>query len=559
MIAYKKIAITCLSLLFFSAGNAEHLLRERVYLQTDKETYLAGEWVWIKLLTTDIQGIPLSVSKVGYVELLDENAAHSQIKIELQEGVGQGCMELPATLSTGNYRLVGYTRYMRNEGEDCFFEKNIGIVNTFIADGKIELLNEPLPVPGDNLPSTSIKLSSDRTDYSTRQTGILTIEHLPDNIKTLSVSIAGVDPVASAPNLLQWQKGLPKGELPSFSDEILPEYEGHIVKGKLMEIQTDREGYANDVIPMIGFTGEQIQVFNGKLTSDSQVCFYTTHISGTEEIVSSVFNDPDNRFRIDIESPFVASAPSSLPPLLLYEEQKEELLQRSIGMQAAYYYTRDSLNRFLPASPKFNWQPAWSYKLDEYTRFANIEETVIEYVRGLRFRRIGKQRMLSAIQENQSQFTYGNTLVLIDGIPLNNHDMIFYYDPALVEQLDVYRGMYVFGEHFFDGIAAFKTYHNDYPGLTANKSMQFYQYAGPQLKRCFYAPDYRLPENQNSRLPDFRHTLLWEPDVQTNGANEISIPFQTSDLTGQFRISVEGLTQSGACVYATLLIQTHKE
>lgn len=310
---------------------------------------------------------------------------------------------------------------------------------------------------------------------------------------------------------------------------------------------------------MIGFTGEQIHVFNGIMNPDSHVYFYTNNISGTEEIVTSVFNDADNAFRIDIESPFVASAPSSLPPVLLYEQQKEEFLQRSIGLQASYYYTGDSLVRISPARPKFNWTPAWSYKLDEYTRFANIEETIIEYVRGLRFRKIGKQRMLSAIQENQNQFTYGNTLVLLDGIPLNNHDMIYTYDPSLVKQLDVYRGVYVFGEQFFDGIASFSTYRNDYPRLAANKSMQFYQYAGPQLKRCFYAPDYSLPENRNSRLPDFRHTLLWEPDMRTNGENKISIPFQTSDLTGKFRISVEGITQAGECLYATLLISTYKE
>ncbi|MCD8029477.1 MAG: MG2 domain-containing protein [Bacteroides sp.] len=120
MIAYKKIVVTCLCLLFISTGNTEPLLRERIYVQTDKQTYLAGEWVWIKMLTTDIQGKPLPLSKVGYVELLDENAAQCQIKIELHEGIGQGWMELPATLSTGNYRLVAYTRYMQNEGEDCF-------------------------------------------------------------------------------------------------------------------------------------------------------------------------------------------------------------------------------------------------------------------------------------------------------------------------------------------------------------------------------------------------------------------------------------------------------
>ena len=40
-------------------------------------------------------------------------------------------MELPVTLPTGYYRLVAYTRYMQNEGEDIFFEKKISVVNPY--------------------------------------------------------------------------------------------------------------------------------------------------------------------------------------------------------------------------------------------------------------------------------------------------------------------------------------------------------------------------------------------------------------------------------------------
>ena len=35
---------------------------------------------------------------------------------------------------------------------------------------------------------------------------------------------------------------------------------------------------------------------------------------------------------------------------------------------------------------------------------------------------------------------------------------------------------------------------------------------------------------KRSPVPDFRHTLLWRPDIRTNGESSISIPFTTSDL-----------------------------
>ena len=50
-------------------------LRERVYLQTDKQFYLSGELVWMKFIATDLDQRLSDVSKVGYVELLDSGRA----------------------------------------------------------------------------------------------------------------------------------------------------------------------------------------------------------------------------------------------------------------------------------------------------------------------------------------------------------------------------------------------------------------------------------------------------------------------------------------------------
>lgn len=57
-----------------------------------------------------------------------------QARLVLEKGVGDGCLQLPSTLPTGNYRLVAYTRYMRNEGEEVFFEKPLAVVNTFVTN-----------------------------------------------------------------------------------------------------------------------------------------------------------------------------------------------------------------------------------------------------------------------------------------------------------------------------------------------------------------------------------------------------------------------------------------
>ena len=52
------------------------------------------------------------------------------------------------------------------------------------------------------------------------------------------------------------------------------------------------------------------------------------------------------------------------------------------------------------------------------------------------------------------------------------------------------------------------------------------------------------------RIPDYRHTLLWLPDVETNAQPSLRIPFSTSDFSGSFLITVEGITRDGRVLLA---------
>jgi hypothetical protein len=74
---------------------------------------------------------PLDVSKVAYVELLDNaNQPIVQAKIALDKMGGNGSLYLPVTTQSGNYKLRVYSNWMKNFSTDYFFEKVVSIVNT---------------------------------------------------------------------------------------------------------------------------------------------------------------------------------------------------------------------------------------------------------------------------------------------------------------------------------------------------------------------------------------------------------------------------------------------
>jgi hypothetical protein len=110
----------------------ERHLQEKLYIQTDKEFYLAGEICWFKLYTVDaLNHHPLDLSKVAYLEWLDkDNKPVLQAKAGLADGHGDGSVYLPLTLHSGNYKLRAYTSWMKNYGADWYFEKDITIANT---------------------------------------------------------------------------------------------------------------------------------------------------------------------------------------------------------------------------------------------------------------------------------------------------------------------------------------------------------------------------------------------------------------------------------------------
>ncbi|WP_183568460.1 hypothetical protein [Mucilaginibacter sp. SP1R1] len=106
-------------------------VQEKIFVHTDKDTYLPGEILWFKVYTVDASfHKPLNLSKVVYVDVID--AGHNavlQAKIALKNGIGSGSLYIPVPTNSGNYKLRAYTSWMKNFSPEYYFTKDIVIVN----------------------------------------------------------------------------------------------------------------------------------------------------------------------------------------------------------------------------------------------------------------------------------------------------------------------------------------------------------------------------------------------------------------------------------------------
>ena len=550
-------------------------LRERIYLQTDKHLYLSGEPVLIKLLTTDLDLIPLVFSKVAYVELVADSVARLQVKVELTGGTGSGRMILPADLPTGYYRLMAYTQYMRNEGVDVFFDKKIAVVNTFQAGYyPAEVETEASPPGSTSTPALStgegvrtVSLQPDKMAYTVRTNGELSISGLPENIYSLSVSIAGKEflPVAESDiSLIRKNQSKKSTE---FTGKFLPEYEGHIVTGKIVENSINPESSTNsdEIVSMqkaIGLsfpTVDGIRFFSGQEDETGIIRFFTSAIAGTKEMATIIFQTGE-KYRAEILSPFVNRyVPEKMPVLRIDSVNYGQLLLRSVALQVFRYFSDDSSEDRNISDSFFKLKPTWSYPLDEYTRFTTMREVFIEFIIGARFRRNAGKQEISVYTKRGTNYVYGTMpLVLLDGVPVSDHDIIFNYDPLSVEQINIYYGPCSLGGYWFDGIVELITYRRLHADLNLSKATQIISYQGPQLPYLLDTPGYSDNKKRQNRMPDSRHTLLWKPDVKTDGKTSIRLPFDTSDLTGEFQATVEGITNDGKIIFATALFKVEQ-
>ena len=526
-------------------------LCERMYVQTDKQLYLAGEQIHMKLLTLDREQKPLVFSKIAYVELVGDSVARVQVKVAISDGIGEGRISLPVNLPTGYYRLIAYTQYMRNEGAEIFFEKIIGVINTFRSDyeyqemrtGSLHTQYEIQEMRTGRPRTQNFQLSTLKPVYSTREHGELILSGLPETVYSLSVSIAGKEMIDTPPSM---QKKQPV-ESSLVNGEYLPEYEGHIITGTLINNQTGKAEQGDDLkVSALSFPGKGINFFTGEKNEEGEIRFFTSGNYETKQVATIVYYEGE-KYRIDLNSPFVTNfATEPMPDLYIDSAFYDQLLERSVALQATHYFLPDSIVNQNRSEPFYQIKPSNSYLLDEYTRFTTMREVFIEFISSARFRRREGRQELSVVIRSGDNFYYGsNPLVFLDGAPISNHELIYNYDPLLVEYINIYNYLCILGGNTFEGIVELKTYRGLIQDVVFDKSTQIIPYEGPQMVEKFLSPDYSIDTNRNSRIPDGRHTLLWNHDLRSEGHSTLRLPFDTSDLTGDFQATVEGITKEG--------------
>ena len=124
--------------------------RRRLHVHTDKDTYVAGDTIWLRARCVDAASHrPVAASRYVYAELRDESGALvRRIKILRRDSLYAGYLPVPTDAPDGDYTFSAYTRFMRNQGADYFFRKPLRIAAYRGAAGEVPK-PRPRPATGD--------------------------------------------------------------------------------------------------------------------------------------------------------------------------------------------------------------------------------------------------------------------------------------------------------------------------------------------------------------------------------------------------------------------------
>ena len=528
----KRILYILACLTAFATMQAQ-TVKERIEVVTDKDLYLSGEQMAVKVYTTDDYGKSINFSRVAYVELNGDEENNLRLKVEINHGQGQAVVKLPYTLGTGTYRLTAYTRWMRNEGEKVFFNKRIGIFNSIRhnPDTDQAILTD---IPQDvalALPDCkgNVTAKTDKETYAPRQNVTLNIEGmLPDAQATIAVvRMDGLNASGQADIALPEKTKAP--------EPCLPEEKGMIVEGIFIPHE-NADG--TPVNPNLTVQGNQVNYYAGKNDSQGRVTFNTPILKGMTETVTAV----QQGGHITLTSPFVATTPDKLQPITISTAWQQALTERSIALQATEHYYESTPAQIGEIEGYLTGlKPDKRYDLDMYRRFATFEETFKEFMPGVSTKGTkGKRHIIVFDALNEVSDAKRNTLVLLDGVAVMNHELILTYDPHLVKYVETYTGDFAFGNQIYNGILFLKTPNLKLSGFDLPRTSVICEYEGVHPQTEMYLPS--AAEDTPMHMPDLRHTLYWNANVT---AKNSQLTFRTSDMCGTYIVKVEGRTPKG--------------
>ncbi|RKM85458.1 hypothetical protein D7030_01945 [Flavobacteriaceae bacterium AU392] len=549
---------------------ANRIPQEKIYVHYNTSLLFNGENIYYKVYCLNADTNKTSnISKIAYIELISsDKKSVFKHKVNLKSGVGQGDFFIPVSVLSGNYKLIAYTQWMRNAGENNLFQADISIINTFQSNQDIILNSNDTLIPSFSASITNnnskdriktanqhLSLRLNKKSFKQREKVSLTLINFDNStlFGNYSISVKKIYPLKTVEKITSESytdlnrnsniDQISTKNTPSF----LPELRGNLISGNVIYKATQTR--AHNIKIGLSIPGEQY-LFKVANTNDKGVFYFNIDENYNNNTYANfqIIGDEKEKFQIIInEQKPIDYNHLTFNSFKINFDLKDIILQRSIYNQIENAYATYKQDSIIETSLKipFYSELAEEYLLDDYTRFPTIRETVVEIIKDVSINKNGDTYdfNLKGYNYNRSNLP---TLILVDGLLVEDHGSLIDFDARTIKKISVVRDKYIYSSKLFQGVISMETINNDYY-KNKNRSSEDYikniKLLKPVAYKKYFNQVYADNDAQN-RIPDYRSQLFWEPNLNLN-KEDTQLTFFTSDNTGHYEICIEGFTKNG--------------
>ena len=558
-------------------------IREELIIQTDREVYISGEKVWFKIYQLNsLTHSPWNISKVVYLELFDNtNLPVVQLKVKTDGSSGSSVFTLPDKINSGNYGIRAYTNWMKNWPADLFCYKTISVINPFESIDHLKLPSDSIVARTSGSLSNVISINDERNrlpeksasnrgdkqinytitlqkkEYSFREKVKMVISAADNTGRPLetglSVSVAksGIINSTHTPgfsNIYPENVSDRRDSIPVY----LPELEGNLISGYIRLKSTNEPLKRADI--SLSYVGKTAKCQFGRTDGNGEFNFVIKS-TGINEIVIQPLSSETEEYYVELIQPFSSTfSKYRLTPFYIDSSKISQINNAIISMQILNIYEpfrqerKEIKNNDLP---DFYGKPENTIKMSDYIELTSLREVVKEILPNVYTLKQNGKYDFKLINKFRGQPFENKPLVLVDGVPMYDFEKVLSINSKDIERADIINTRYFYSENIFDGIISFITKKGNLSAMEFDNSVFRQAYESCQVQNDFYSPDYSTEVMKKSRIPDFRNTLCWKPDLHTSKDGKTEIEFFTSDESMEYTIVVEGITSDGIKGFST--------
>lgn len=527
---------------------------ESIQVHLSETCLFPGAVLGFKIYCTNPFFPEVDLSKIAFIELLGEQ--HTPIlrkKILLKNGSGNGQLVLPAYIGTGIYTLLCYTNWQKNFGENAFHKQRFVIIN---PDQDLPLASDSADCPGmyaplkdvNQHPHSGLFVQSDKKQYETREKVSIKVafplEEEESSGGNFSISVCYREPALTRERHLAQEQNL---SLQTGKVDYLPDFKGIRMSGKLEDASGKAIAGSRIIISEPG-PGTHLK----SALTDKQGNFHFL-LEPQDGIKDLVFTLPESETILKLEEPFWNGYrdPPEYQELCLQESTITYLEEKFSHFQIQNRINQSPFSKRSPTTlnttDNSSFHSAFSHliKMDEYILLDSLPEFFYELVPNIKFIH-SKGNYTIRISDPVGGLPFEEKPgIFVDGVLYSDHTNIAHIPMHQIEKIAILPADYFYDKFSFGGIVDLHTKNSDFNSVQLLPDMRRVMLPlASRIEMKFSAPDYSLPNNLE-RIPDFRHLICWEPDVRIDSSRENTLQFYTGDLTGDFTVIIDGLSDDG--------------